>query len=66
MDRHKEQGNQENNLQGTVMIKSQLFEGRFAITQDEILSRRPVPERAISANPRLKLDLFFYPCTVLA
>ena len=48
------------------MIKSQLFEGRLAITQDEILSGRPVPERAISANPGLKLDLFFYPCTVLA
>ena len=66
MDRHKEQGNQENNLQGTVMIKSQLFEGRLAITQDKILTRRPVPERAISANPGLKFDLFFYPCTVLA
>ena len=59
MDRHYEQGNQENNLQGTVMIKSQLLEGRLAITQDKILTRRPVPERAISANPGLKFALFF-------
>ena len=48
------------------MIKTQLLEGRLAITQDKILTRRPVPERAISTNPGLKFDLFFYTCTVLA
>ena len=38
---------------------AQLFEGRLAVTQDKILTWRPVPERAISANAGLKFDLFF-------